>query len=156
MPRGLTRRAAVLAVLLLAAAVVLAPHLRMLAEQQATISALQTRVTEQEADVERLQGELARWEDPAFVQAQARERLFMVMPGETGYVVLDPPQAEEPAPQAAAAAEQAVEALGEDQPWFGTLWESVQLAGEQAPEPVPAPDGGASSGPTRSVPAPQP
>ena len=34
-----------------------------------------------------------RWEDPAYVEAQARERLHYVMPGETSYVVLEADEA---------------------------------------------------------------
>ena len=33
-----------------------------------------------------LEQELADWEDPAFVIAQARSRLHFVFPGEVGYV----------------------------------------------------------------------
>ena len=35
----------------------------------------------------------ARWQDPAYVEAQARERLHYVLPGETRYVVLGPDEA---------------------------------------------------------------
>ncbi|MFP5335060.1 MAG: FtsB family cell division protein [Actinomycetes bacterium] len=140
-PRGLTRRAAVFAVLVLAAAVVLAPYLRTLSEQQATLAALEAEVAQRERDVADLEAQLERWEDPAFVAARARERLYMVMPGETGYVVLDPP-APDDRPEAAEAAAQAAEASGTERPWFGTLWESVELAGVDVPATRPAPDVG--------------
>lgn len=121
------------AVLVLAAAVVLAPYLRTLSEQQATLQALEDEVADREARVEELETQLDRWEDPAFVAARARERLYMVMPGETGYVVLDPPATDRDRPEPADAAEQAAQAGESDRPWFGTLWESVQLAGADAP-----------------------
>ena len=53
-----------------------------LATAEAAIEARSARVTE-------LQDELARWDDSAYVKAQARARLGWVMPGEVGYRVLD-------------------------------------------------------------------
>lgn len=150
-PRGLTRRAAVFAILVLVAAVAVAPYLRTMSEQQAALSALEEDVADRERHVAELESELSRWQDPAFVQARARERLMMVMPGETGYVVVDPPPPPEAA-DAAAAATEAVEVTGQDRPWFGTLWESVELAGAHAPavlEPAAGDDG---SSPAPSVP----
>jgi hypothetical protein len=140
-------------VLLLVAAVAVAPYLRTLAEQQATIAALEADVAERQADVEDLSSQLERWDDPAFVAARARERLFMVMPGETGYVVLDPPSAEEISPEGAAAVVEAAGASGPTRPWFGSLWESVRLAGAEVPAAEPAPPvDGAEPTPAPSVP----
>ena len=131
---------------MLAAAIVLAPYVRMLAEQQATIAALEADVAEREVKVDELAAELDRWNDPAFVTARARERLFMVMPGETGYVVLDPPSEEELSRQGAASVVRAAEEGGEVRPWFGALWESVELAGSEVRPPQPAPRPGSGSG----------
>jgi hypothetical protein len=33
--------------------------------------------------------ERKRWEDPVYVRAQARDRLYYVMPGEVSYLVMD-------------------------------------------------------------------
>lgn len=55
---------------------------RDMAEVRAEIAAHQTEIT-------RLQDELQRWQDPAYVEAQARDRLGWVMPGEVGYRVID-------------------------------------------------------------------
>jgi cell division protein FtsB len=132
-PRGLTRRAGVLAVLLLVAAAVVAPYLRSFAEQQAQLATLHDEVAERRREVADLEAQLQRWDDPAFVMARARERLFMVMPGETGYVVLDPPSPQELAAEDPAATARAATAAaaGSGRPWYGTLWESVQLAGAE-------------------------
>lgn len=43
-----------------------------------------------QARINELNAELARWDDPDYVRAQARERLGWVMPGETGYRVIGP------------------------------------------------------------------
>lgn len=74
--------------ILVAAVIVLAPSLRVLIEQQQQIAALEAAVAEQEAAVDRLQGQLDRWSDPAYVVAQARERLLFAYPGESSYLVI--------------------------------------------------------------------
>ncbi len=73
--------------LLVLAVIVLAPSLRTLVEQQQQISALQAQVNAAQADVDGQQAELDRWSDPAYIEAQARQRLLFVYPGETSYIV---------------------------------------------------------------------
>ncbi|GAA1425685.1 septum formation initiator family protein [Agrococcus citreus] len=69
--------------------VVLAPTVGLLLEQRRDIAAMEAQVAGQQANVEALQTEQARWDDPAYIEAQARDRLFFVYPGETSFVVLD-------------------------------------------------------------------
>lgn len=69
--------------------VILAPSLKLLVEQQQEISALRTSVSSHRAEVDRLKGQVARWGDPAYVEAQARDRLLFVYPGEYSYLVID-------------------------------------------------------------------
>lgn len=133
-PWGLSRRAAVLAVVLLALAALVAPYLRSYVDQRAEIAALESDVAAQEADLARLERELARWDDPAYVTAQARQRLHMVLPGETGYVVLDPPEEKDPRDGGTT-----VRDAAPDRAWFGAVWESVVLAGQEGPEVRRAP-----------------
>lgn len=151
-PRGLSRRAAVMAVLLLVVATAMSPFVRALVAQQSRIAALETDVGEREQRVADLESELARWDDPAFVVAQARQRFTYVMPGEVGYVVLDDPATTSPEEDPSGAAAQQVS--GSDSSWFGSLWSSVQLAGE-APDDAVAPAGEQVDPPaTEPVPAP--
>jgi len=70
------------------AVVVLAPNLRIFFEQRQQIAALERQVTEKEDSVTSLEGELARWDDPAYIESQARERLLFVYPGEYSYLVI--------------------------------------------------------------------
>ena len=120
--------------LLLAVATALSPFVRALVEQQSRLSALETDVAEREKRVDELAEQLERWEDPAFVVAQARERFTYVMPGEVGYVVLDESRADVDAEDPSrAAARQVADTEGS---WFGNLWTSVQLAGQAPSEPV--------------------
>lgn len=76
-------------VLLVTALIVLAPSLRLLVEQQNEIAALEREVAEQQAAVEGLQTEIDRWSDPAYIEAQARDRLLYVYPGDISYLVID-------------------------------------------------------------------
>lgn len=69
--------------------VILAPSLRTLIQQQQQISSLQKSVDKQKADVGALKDDVARWNDPAYIEAQARDRLLYVYPGEYSYLVMD-------------------------------------------------------------------
>lgn len=73
--------------LIVAALVVLAPSLKTLVEQQQQIAALQAQVAQQEAEVEGLESEIDRWSDPAYIEAQARDRLYYVYPGDITFLV---------------------------------------------------------------------
>lgn len=139
-PRGLSRRAAVLAVLALVIAVAVSPFVRAWVEQQSELAALETDIAERGARVDDLGRELGRWDDDAYVVAQARERFSFVLPGEVGYVVLDETRAEQDAADPTAAAVREVAA--DHGSWFAALWSSVEVAGGVAPDVVPdvAPD----------------
>lgn len=69
--------------------VILAPSLRTLIQQQQQISSLQKSVDKQKANVGELQDDVARWSDPAYIEAQARDRLLYVYPGEYSYLVMN-------------------------------------------------------------------
>ncbi|THG28773.1 hypothetical protein E6C64_16355 [Naasia lichenicola] len=105
--------------------VVLAPSLKVLLEQRQQIAELQAAVAAQRDQVADLTTERARWDDPAYIKAQARDRLFYVMPGEYSYLIIDdtPPAATDSA-DATDAAQQAAEV-----DWAGTLWSSYLIAG---------------------------
>ena len=66
---------AILACILVMLAVTLVPTLRSYLQQQSEYSALQAKVTEQRHTVDQLTRERAHWNDPAYVEEQARERL---------------------------------------------------------------------------------
>ncbi|GAB2967317.1 hypothetical protein GCM10027282_00290 [Frigoribacterium salinisoli] len=79
---------ALMLVILVLFVVVLAPSLRTLVQQQQQIASLRDEVERQEDDVQELQGDVARWSDPAYIEAQARDRLLYVYPGEYSYLVM--------------------------------------------------------------------
>lgn len=74
--------------ILIIAVIVIAPSLRVLIEQQQQVAALEAAVAQQQSEVGQLQTELDRWSDPAYVVAQARERLLFAYPGESSYLVI--------------------------------------------------------------------
>jgi cell division protein FtsB len=156
-----TVRAMVLFVVLLLAFVLLFPTVRAYLAQQAENRALAQEVADARERTEDLGAELERWDDEAYVVAQARERLAFVRPGETAYRVVDPevvPDPTEPVVPAAGSGP-ALAPDGTTTPWYTTIWESARVAGEAdvvhddlVPDPAsPAPAGTAPDG---TVPAP--
>jgi cell division protein FtsB len=77
-----------LLLLIVAALVVLAPSLRTLVEQRQQIAELQAQVDDAKTAVTDLSGEVDRWKDPAYVESQARDRLYYVFPGDVSYLVI--------------------------------------------------------------------
>ncbi len=121
---NLTGRAAMLALVVCLLAISLAYPLREYLSQRGDIAHYRATVSGQEKRVAELQAQHERWSDEAYVQAQARERLHYVMPGETSYVVLESDDAP--------ASDGVVDALPTEtkrSPWFTDLWSSVEAAG---------------------------
>jgi cell division protein FtsB len=83
----LTGRAALLALTVCALVVALAYPMRQYVAQRSQIAEQREQARQAQQRVERLQEEKARWADPEYVKAQAREQLHYVMPGETGYTM---------------------------------------------------------------------
>lgn len=74
--------------LLVAALVVLAPGLKTLIEQRQQIARLEQSVREAREAVDDLEAQYDRWSDPAYVEAQARDRLYYVHPGDITFLVI--------------------------------------------------------------------
>ena len=74
--------------LLVLGVIVLAPSLKLLIQQRTEIANLQKSVAAQKHHVSSLRGQVARWDDPAYIEAQARNRLLFVFPGEYSYLVI--------------------------------------------------------------------
>jgi cell division protein FtsB len=122
---NLTGRAAMLALVVCLLAISLAYPLREYLAQRGEIADYRSQVAEQEQRVDELRPAQRRWQDPAYVEAQARERLRYVMPGETSYVVLE---ADEAPAQDGVVVRQPETA--DRSPWFADLWHSVEAAGK--------------------------
>ncbi|MCT2177165.1 septum formation initiator family protein [Brachybacterium muris] len=130
----ITRRTLVLVSLIVIALAALLPTVNSYVTQRQQLSELQAEVGQKQQQVDELQDQVARWEDPAYVAAQARERLLFAMPGETQYRLTDTSGREVPLTEAEQAAVEATE--GE---WFSTLWESVEGSSRLTAEDIPDP-----------------
>lgn len=151
--RLLSVRALVLAVVLLVCFTMLLPTVRAYLGQQAELDALAAEVAAAEQRERELEGERARWDDPAYIEAQARDRLNYAQPGETPFRVIDPEIVVDVPVEGAVAGSVPGPVLpigGAVTPWYATVWESVRVAGQApmpgatpvAPAPTPAPDSG--------------
>jgi cell division protein FtsB len=127
---SLTTRAIALAVVFLILTISYATSLRIYFAQSSEIAATQQEIGERQSRIAELQTDLARWNDDAYVKTQARARLGWVMPGETGYKVVDKDGkalgggAEINAPKKATPPQDA---------WWDKLWGSVEAADKPAP-----------------------
>jgi cell division protein FtsB len=115
-------------VVVLVAFVLLAPTLRAYVTQQEQLRELNDAIAASEERTAALADAIERWDDAAYVQAQARDRLGFVMPGETPYVVVDPETVtgEEPT----SSEDDGPVTMPRTGPWYLTVWDSVQVAGE--------------------------
>jgi len=68
--------------------VMYANSLRVYFSQQRAIAEVKAQVEAAQRTVDDLYDQLQRWQDPAYVRAQARERLGWVVPGEVGFRVI--------------------------------------------------------------------
>lgn len=119
---SLTGRAAVLALVLGVLAVSYAYPLRAWYDQHRERVALREEAAYLEASVAEMETGLRLWDDPAFVRAQARQRLGYVLPGEVGYIVVDETGEEE--------FELGPDGLPVlvDGTWYSRLWTSLEAA----------------------------
>ncbi|MGY0486087.1 FtsB family cell division protein [Streptomyces sp. WG-D5] len=114
----LTGRAALLALVLCTLVVALAYPMRQYVSQRGEIEDLRRQQQETKERVDRLRDEKARWQDDAYAEQRVRERLHMVMPGETGYVV----------PNARTTDAERARQGAEDRPWYSNVWDGVDKA----------------------------
>ncbi len=124
----LTGRAAALLVVVGLLVVAYAWPAREYLRQRSELAQLRSDAAATQARVSQLEAERQRWQDPAYVEAQARDRLHFVLPGEVAYTVLRPGQTKErqtlprSTPPATA--------------WFDDLWGSVQGADDPGASPA--------------------
>ncbi len=124
---GLTRRALAVLSVLVVLALSYANSLRIYLDQQNALAQAQQQIQERTQRIGQLEDELRRWNDPAFVKAQARERLGWLLPGETGYRVIGPDG--KPLGTGVVLDSQNELPPGEHaEMWFDRLWGSVETA----------------------------
>ncbi len=126
--------------LIVAALVVLAPQLKTLVEQRQQIAQLEAEVDQAQQELDDIDAEVARWSDPAYIEAQARDRLYYIYPGDTAYLVIadrDAPTVENEQPIS-----DSIETTRVD--WVTALLSSIYAAGltEATPEQLESPGNG--------------
>jgi cell division protein FtsL len=112
----LTRRGLVLVLVLFGLSVMTVYPLRQYISQQQRIDALETRRAAVADEVERLERERKRLQDPEYVEQLAREDLHMARPGDEAWALTGepPPDPEPPEPDEPP-----------ERPWYQRIWEWV-------------------------------
>lgn len=127
--RRISLRLAAVVVFAIIGILIISNPLTQYLEQKESIRQAQADLVAAQQRVEDLENELALWKDPVYIQAQARERLGYVMPGQTLYQVADPAHGD--------AAEQLEDRTAEVErqrrestPFYVTAWDSIAVAGQ--------------------------
>ncbi|CAM2991308.1 FtsB family cell division protein [Skermania piniformis] len=124
-------RAITLAIVVCALALTLAVPLRTYVAQRSEAAQLAAQRVELDQDLEQLRAQRDQQEDPAFVRAEARQRLRLVQPGEVPYQVQLPGAYEAEQARRAGPAPKAG-------PWYTELWRTIAQPQPTAPAPPPA------------------
>ncbi|UGT64351.1 FtsB family cell division protein [Nocardia asteroides] len=122
-----TGRAVILAMVVFGLGLTLAVPMRTYFSQRAEAAQLAEDRQLLEADVAELRDRRVQQQDPAYIRAEARDRLRLVLPGETPYIVQVPGIE---APPVAAAPTRS----REPDPWYTDLWRTLD-------QPPPTPEG---------------
>ncbi|WP_040798243.1 FtsB family cell division protein [Nocardia higoensis] len=145
---GLSRgKAIILAMVVCALALTLSVPMRTYFSQRAEATELAQERRELEADLARLRDRRAQQQDPAFIRSEAKDRLRLVMPGETPYIVQVPGIEAPPRPSGPTQSKS-------PDPWYTDLWHTIaepppaetapetpDPAAESVPPAPPAPEG---------------
>ncbi|MET1021680.1 MAG: septum formation initiator family protein [Arthrobacter sp.] len=121
--KAFSGRMLALLVVMIAITIMLAPTVKIFFEKRAEIAALQADIASRQSQQDDLKRQLSRWQDPNFVKQQARDRINMVMPGETGYWVFgsDLPAGSSSSQAGTGSAQDPAEL-----PWVDSLWDSIR------------------------------
>ncbi|MFM6850877.1 MAG: FtsB family cell division protein, partial [Terrabacter sp.] len=126
-----TGRAAVLVLVLAVLTVSYASSLRAYLQQRSHIGDLKAQIAERETSIDALEREKRRWDDPAYVKAQARARFGYLMPGESGFEVIGPDGKPLEAQASLNDPDEVIRTV--PKAWWSAAWESMELAGDPPP-----------------------
>jgi cell division protein FtsB len=125
----------------------LAPSVQIWYEQRQKIADYQTQVEQAKKNLAGMQEERLRWDDEVYIRAQARDRLYFVMPGEVSFLVMDAEGidiSDTSGTVGAMLAEQrkssgfSLEVLESETNWVEAILESALRAGLEEPNQEPA------------------
>ena len=131
-----TNRMAILVVVLAVLVVSYASSMRAYLQQRSQINDLSAQIDSSQRDIGTLQREKRRWQDKAFVEAQARERFGWVLPGETSYQVID--RNGRPLESSGGLTDPSSVARQVPDPWWDKVYGSLAAADHPRKAPVPA------------------
>jgi cell division protein FtsB len=123
-PRWLTGRVTTLVAVLVTLALAYTYPVRNYLSQQSEIARMEDEQAAQRAHIDKLAQQAELWKDPEYVKIKAKERFYMVEPGEKVLLVVYDPEGAardagtEPDPSRTA----------EPDPWYDTLWSSIEAA----------------------------
>ncbi|MDR2722354.1 MAG: septum formation initiator family protein [Cellulomonadaceae bacterium] len=129
-------RILVLSVVVLLAVVLLTPTVRAALDQRAYMGRLNDQLTEAQAEAGHIDDEIDRWDDPSFIEAQARERLGFVQQGDRVWRTVggdDLLKDIDPVSGLPVEAGIVGAASGPDIPWYTAIRQSVRTADGPAP-----------------------
>ncbi len=124
--------------------ILVGPMVQVWVNQQRDIAAVQAKLDQAKKDLAAMRVERTRWDDPVYIRAQARERLYYVLPGEISYLVMDADQidANDDSGTVGAALAKARNSdeisssiMRVKKNWVDTLTQSVLKAGLAEPDP---------------------
>ena len=121
--KAFSGRMLALSVVMIAITIMLAPTVKIFFEKRAEIAALEADISARQSQQNDLKRQVSRWQDPNYVKQQARDRINMVMPGETGYWVFG---SDLPAATSGAGAAAGTATDPADLPWVDSLWDSIR------------------------------
>lgn len=153
-----TRRFVAVVVVVAVLVISLVSSLRVYVNQRAEMAQAQAQIDRSNQQIAALEQQQEEWNDPDYVRAQARTRLGWVMPGETGYQVVD---ANGQPYGGGTTIDRTGAGSTAGQSWWQRLWGSVQAADQPTPTPTPSaqvgdriitvtPSASATSGPSDS------
>ncbi len=131
-----TGRAAILVIVLAVLAVSYASSLRAYLQQREHLQGLQATIVERQAEIDALETEKKKWQDPQFIELQARLRLGLVRPGETPFVAL---RDGEPLDSESSLTDPSTLATTTPRAWWEDAWDSVLEAGDPKRRADPPP-----------------
>ncbi len=113
-----------------------ASSMRAYLEQREHLADLRASISESEQSIADLAREQRRWEDPAYVKAQARQRFAWVMPGEIAFQVID--ENGQPLAETNSLSDPDAVAEANEPLWWESAWGSVKAAGHPEEKRPPA------------------
>lgn len=127
----------VVAAVLIVFLVTISVPLRNYFDQRNEIRATSAAIAQKQKHKEELISELERYQNKAYLDEQARNRLGVIAPGEVPFRILDPSMNKDDALTTIHAQDSAPTL-----PWYETLWSSVAhpapvVTGEEPPAPAP-------------------